>query len=70
VRSREQAIRADDPTEVTEWTADSAVVASGGEAVLSVENLEPGEYAMVCFIPGPDGQPHAFSGMAVGFTVE
>jgi hypothetical protein len=62
--------RADDPSGVTEWTADSDVAASGEEAVLTIENLEPGEYAMVCFIPAPDGQPHAFLGMAVGFTVE
>jgi hypothetical protein len=66
----EQAIRADDPSEVTEWTADSDVVGPGGEAVLTVADLEPGEYAMVCFIPSPDGEPHAFLGMAVGFTVE
>jgi hypothetical protein len=66
----EEAIRADDPSGVTEWTADSDVAASGEEAVLTIENLEPGEYAMVCFIPAPDGQPHAFLGMAVGFTVE
>jgi hypothetical protein len=24
---------------------------------------------MLCFIPGPDGSPHAFMGMAVPFTV-
>lgn len=66
----EEAIKADDPSEVTEWTADSAVAAPGEEAVLSFENLEPGEYGMVCFIPGPDGEPHAYKGMAVGFTVE
>jgi hypothetical protein len=66
----EQAIQAQDPSEVTEWTADSDVVGPDGEAVLTVDNLEPGEYAMVCFIPSPDGEPHAFLGMAVGFTVE
>lgn len=42
----------------------------GEEAVLTVENLEPGEYGMVCFVPGPDGKPHAFNGMAVQFTVD
>jgi hypothetical protein len=66
----EQAIQAQDPSEVTEWTADSATVGPGEETVLTVENLEPGEYAMVCFIPSPDGEPHAYLGMAVGFTVE
>jgi hypothetical protein len=66
----EEAIQASDPSEVTEWTADSAVVGPGEEAVLTVDNLEPGEYGMVCFIPSPDGTPHAYLGMAVGFTVE
>lgn len=65
----EDAINADDPDEFAEWTADSDVVGPGGEAVLTVEDLEAGEYGMVCFIPGPDGTPHAFSGMAVPFTV-
>jgi hypothetical protein len=65
----EEALEADDPEEFTEWTADSDVVGPGGEAVLTVDDLEPGEYGMVCFIPGPDGTPHAFSGMAVPFTV-
>lgn len=66
----EQAIQSDDPSEVTEWTAESEVAGPGEEAALTVENLEPGEYGMVCFVPAPDGQPHAFKGMAVQFTVE
>jgi uncharacterized cupredoxin-like copper-binding protein len=65
----EEALEADDPDEVTEWTADSLVAGPGGEAVLTVEDLEPGEYGMVCFLPAPDGTPHAFLGMAVPFTV-
>lgn len=32
-------------------------------------DLEPGRYDMVCFIAGPDGQPHAFQGMQYEFTV-
>lgn len=66
----EEAINAEDPSEVTEWTAESAIAAPGEQAVLSFENLEPGEYGMVCFVPAPDGEPHAYKGMAVGFTVE
>jgi hypothetical protein len=48
----------------------SGLAAPGGEdtEVANVE-LEAGEYGMLCFIPGPDGSPHAFSGMAVPFTV-
>jgi len=42
----------------------------GGEDTeyLNIE-LEPGTYALTCFIPGPDGTPHAFTGMAVEITV-
>jgi hypothetical protein len=65
----EEALEADDPDEVTEFTADSDVAAPGDEAVLTFEDLEAGEYGMVCFIPTPDGTPHAFVGMAVPFTV-
>ena len=41
----------------------------GGEMVGNVD-LKPGTYGMLCFIPGPDGQPHAFNGMAVEFEVQ
>ncbi len=49
---------------------DSGLAAPGGEDEEAVtQDLEAGSYAMLCFIPGPDGTPHAFSGMAVPFTV-
>lgn len=49
---------------------DTALAAPGGEDVeVATVDLEPGTYAAVCFIPGPDGTPHAFMGMAVEFTV-
>jgi hypothetical protein len=49
---------------------DSGLAAPGGEDEEVVTNdLEAGNYAMLCFIPGPDGTPHAFMGMAVPFTV-
>lgn len=31
--------------------------------------LEPGQYGLLCFIPGPEGTPHAFMGMATSLTV-
>lgn len=38
-----------------------------------VEQLEPGRYAMVCFLPdtteGSEGSPHAFKGMFKEFTI-
>ena len=33
-------------------------------------DVEPGEYAVVCFIPDEQGRPHAALGMVGGFTVE
>ena len=35
----------------------------GGTSVASV-NLEAGRYAVLCFIPSPDGKPHVMKGMA------
>ncbi|HEX2021298.1 MAG TPA: hypothetical protein VHH36_01185 [Candidatus Thermoplasmatota archaeon] len=34
----------------------------GGNAT-AVVRVEPGKYAVVCFIPGPSGMPHAMAGM-------
>lgn len=34
-------------------------------------DLEPGEYAVICFVPDPEtGEPHYMLGMAAGFSVE
>ncbi len=40
----------------------------GGEQSIT-ENLEAGEYAIVCFIPSADQIPHAMKGMVRGLTV-
>jgi hypothetical protein len=40
----------------------------GHVAVASVA-LEPGNYAIVCFVPDADGVPHLMKGMARGITV-
>ncbi len=42
--------------------------APGGLASVTV-NLKPGQYALVCVIPGPDGMPHVTKGMAKEITV-
>ena len=33
-------------------------------------NLKPGNYGMLCFVQGPDGQPHFVLGQKAEFTVE
>lgn len=34
-----------------------------------VIDLTPGNYAVICVIPGPDGKPHMLNGMVKGLTV-
>ena len=41
----------------------------GGSAYW-VQNLEPGNYGLLCFVPNAEGVPHAALGMVAGFTVE
>ncbi len=38
-------------------------------AWFTIGHLPPGNYAVVSFIPGPNGVPHVAMGMAAGFTV-
>jgi uncharacterized cupredoxin-like copper-binding protein len=40
----------------------------GGKARVDLD-LEPGDYAWVCFLPGPEGEPHLAIGMEEAFTV-
>jgi hypothetical protein len=43
-------------------------VAPGGTASATA-SLDAGDYLMICFIPAPDGQPHAVKGMLFPFSV-
>ena len=40
-----------------------------GDTSSTTVTLEPGNYAMLCFIPGPDGVPHVAKGMVRPLTV-
>ena len=41
-----------------------------GESVdMTLVNLPPGTYELLCFFPGPDGSPHAAHGMMASFEV-
>jgi hypothetical protein len=42
----------------------------GGGSATSTQSLEPGDYFFMCFIPAPDGVPHAAKGMVAPFKVE
>lgn len=41
---------------------------AGGTAQVTM-NLEPGNYVLLCFVPGPDGVPHVAKGMMRALTV-
>ena len=45
-------------------------VAPDGGSATSTQSLEAGDYFFMCFIPAPDGQPHAAKGMVTPFKVE
>lgn len=40
----------------------------GARGTFAVD-LEPGRYALICFVPGPDGEAHARKGMSSEFRV-
>jgi uncharacterized cupredoxin-like copper-binding protein len=44
--------------------------AEPGDSSRVIENLAPGNYAVICVIPSPDGTPHFMKGMATGFEVK
>jgi uncharacterized cupredoxin-like copper-binding protein len=58
----------DDSSFVGFWETGTAAPGGSDEEVVTFD-LEPGDYAMLCWIPGADGLPHVFHGMAVPFTV-
>jgi hypothetical protein len=40
-----------------------------GQEATSIASLSPGQYAMICLIPSPDGVPHLMKGMLQPFEV-
>jgi uncharacterized cupredoxin-like copper-binding protein len=40
-----------------------------GDSTMATVDLVPGNYALLCFIPSPDGTPHIMKGMARPLTV-
>jgi plastocyanin len=47
-----------------------AIANPGGGKASSTQDLEEGTYVLGCFIPGPNGQPHAAGGMITELKVE
>lgn len=70
-RGLDDVMRAIGRGEPPEWTRDLAgipVVSPGIETSMTRE-LDEGSYAFWCFLPTPEGEPHAAEGMVKVFTV-
>lgn len=67
----EQALASEDPESegLVETLGFVGPVVPGAEAVLNVDDLAPGRYALVCLIPTEDGETHAEKGMVSQFTI-
>ena len=61
----------DSGEEPPEWADDIAGVPalSPGESITVTRTLEPGSYAFLCFVPDPEGTPHANLGMYEVFSI-
>jgi len=69
----EQALAAEDPEAAglldESFTDLESDVANPGEEVVLTGDLEAGTYAMICYLPNEEGEPHLMLGMAKEFTV-
>lgn len=67
----EEALAMEDPEAVIEGEWETGLAAPGGddEEVITFD-LEPGTYALLCFISSADGTPHAFLGMQAELIVD
>lgn len=62
--------REEEPSEEEAEEVGFTFTEPGGDATyLNADELEPGTYAVVCFIPGPEGKSHHELGMKTTFTV-
>lgn len=59
----------EEPSEEEAQEAGGTFAPPGEGGVYANTELEPGTYAVVCFIPGPEGKPHYDLGMKTTFTV-
>lgn len=58
-----------EPTEEQAKEVGGTFSRPGGDVTYANVELEPGRYAFVCFIPGPEGKAHHELGMKSEFTV-
>ncbi len=59
----------EEPPEDQAKQVGSTFASPGGDPTYANVDLEPGRYAVVCFLPGPGGKPHFSLGMKQTFVV-
>ena len=61
----------EDPGDAVEDIGFAGPFAPGADlTAILVDDLEPGRYVMLCFVPNAEGTPHALLGMWNEFTIE
>ena len=66
----EEAIEAEGEKGTAEDVGTIKPIAPGEQSKPFKTNLKPGNYGMLCFVPGPEGQPHFLLGQKAEFEVE
>jgi uncharacterized cupredoxin-like copper-binding protein len=67
----QQLLQSEEQPEGVEDLGGTMVFAPGEKAdVVFPDNIAPGRYVLLCFLPDTDGTPHAFKGMVADFTVQ
>jgi len=65
----DDALESEGSDEFVEEEFESDVAAPGAEAVLTTE-LTAGDWAMICYLPTAEGEPHFLLGQSEEFTIE
>ncbi|HZB42700.1 MAG TPA: hypothetical protein VE487_17135 [Ilumatobacter sp.] len=65
----EQAMEAEDDSKLAGMWESGLAAGGGADEEAITFDVEPGNYGVLCFVPAPDGTPHAFMGMQKEFTV-
>lgn len=63
------ALESEDQSGIVGYWETGIAAPDGSDEEVVTFDLEPGDYGMVCWLPGADGMPHALQGMAVTFSV-
>jgi hypothetical protein len=65
----EQAMASEDDSMIEGMWETGLAAPDGTDEEAITFDVEPGNYGALCFVPAPDGTPHAFMGMQSEFTV-